>query len=217
MKNLINIALSAVLVMTSSAKVMAQRSVPAAYQSSYNQMMNKANLDMANRQMMNNFTRGFGYAVNNAFDFKVFLKDGSVKEVKSKIYPDTANHSSYLLLVDKKYPKNDPNREQRIYAKQTSKILRYNEGLPVIGISADSCWLFKVLEGKINAYSFLSELNEVSDVTVIAFQYADGDIKKLTPNDLEPIIKSDEKAYRIFNKKDYYKSIKKFNKDQSKL
>ncbi|MGZ3926110.1 MAG: hypothetical protein ACXVJG_04075, partial [Mucilaginibacter sp.] len=82
------------------------------------------------------------------------------------------------------------------------------------GIATDSCWLFKVVTGKINAYSYLSEIDMVDGFTLVGFQTGDNpNIQKLTPEALEPIIKNDEKAYKAFLKKDYYKAIEKFNKD----
>ncbi|MGZ3752958.1 MAG: hypothetical protein ACXVA2_03080 [Mucilaginibacter sp.] len=204
------------LVLLTSLNVKAQRGVPAAYAGDYNRMMSNNTMNLAMQQnMRNNFTYGFNYAQNNKYKFTVKLKDGTVKEVKSKIYPDTVKHANYLLFEDKSLPKSDSNRHQKIYANQTLSISRplFEEKL-LTGIATDSCWLFKVVTGKINAYSYLSEIDMVDGFTLVGFQTGDNaNIQKLTPEALEPIIKNDEKAYKAFLKKDYYKAIEKFNKD----
>lgn len=161
--------------------------------------------------------------VNDTYDFKVYLKDGTVKQVKSEIYPDTAAHSNYLLLVDKSFSRKDPKREQKIYANQTLKITRMASISPsenakpveIAGNATDSCWLFQVVHGKISAYSYLSETVYVQDFTVIAFQPENGKILSLTPELLEPLIKTDEKAYRKFMRKKYYAAILKFNGNEA--
>jgi hypothetical protein len=200
-------------------------SVPPAYQGAYNQMMNKNNF--SNFAFQQNLNRAFMYSsntvVNDTYDFKVYLKDGTVKQVKSEIYPDTAAHSNYLLLVDKSFSRKDPKREQKIYANQTLKITRMASISPsenakpveIAGNATDSCWLFQVVHGKISAYSYLSETVYVQDFTVIAFQPENGKILSLTPELLEPLIKTDEKAYRKFMRKKYYAAILKFNGNEA--
>jgi hypothetical protein len=218
MKNFLNLTktLFFFLIAFTSFTSVAQRSVPAAYQGAYNQMMSNQTMNFAMQQnMRNNFTYGFNYATNLKYKFKVTFKDGSVKEVKSKIYPDTVKHANYLLFEDKTLPKTDSNRHQKIYAKQTLNISRssFNDA-EITGIATDSCWLFKVVSGKINAYSYLSETDMVEDFTLVGFQVGDkGNIQKLVPATLEPVIKTDEKAYKAFLKKDYYRAIEKYNRD----
>ena len=104
MKNFLNLtkAFFFFLIAFTSFNALAQRSVPAAYQGAYNQMMSNQSMNFAMQQnMRNNFTYGFNYATNLKYKFKVTFKDGSVKEVKSKIYPDTVKRANYLLFEDK--------------------------------------------------------------------------------------------------------------------
>ncbi len=157
MKNFLNLTKAFIffLIALTSFNAFAQRSVPAAYQGDYNRMMSNQTMNFAMQQSMrNNFTYGFNYATNLKYKFKVTFKDGSVKEVKSKIYPDTVKHANYLLFEDKTLPKTDSNRRQKIYAKQTLNISRSGFGdAEITGIATDSCWRFQVVSGKINAYS----------------------------------------------------------------
>jgi hypothetical protein len=180
--------------------------------------MSNISMNMATQQMMNRgYLFNIDYAINNKYEFWVTMKDGTEKKIESKIYADTAKHSNYLLITDKKFKKGDPMREQRIYSDQTSRILRQTSDwtdtvVTIKGIATDSCWLFKVVQGKINAYSYLSETENLSTFYISAFQEGNGPVQKLTPEALEPIIKTDEKAYAAFKKKDYLSAIKKYNK-----
>jgi hypothetical protein len=86
-------------------------------------------------------------------------------------------------------------------------------GFMQIGLAADSCWRFKVVEGKINAYSFLSETYQISTFNLSAFQVEGGVIQPFNPKELEKIIADSPKAKKAFDKKDYYKAILAFNKE----
>ncbi|MDB5137815.1 MAG: hypothetical protein JWP37_4418 [Mucilaginibacter sp.] len=177
--------------------------------------MSNMSMNMAMQNMMNhNWSYRLNYVVNEKYIFTVAFKDGSSRVIESKIYPDTTAHSNYLLMINKNVPKKDPAREQKIYPKETLKISRADDsGQEIIGNANDTCWLFKVMTGKINAYSYVSETEGINTFYLSAFQTGDGVVQKLTPEALEPILKSDEKAYKAFLKKDYYTAIKRYNKD----
>lgn len=210
--------------------------VPGAYQAGYNRMMSDMAINMA-RDMhmlhMLNYMNAYNgnNFINLKHEFRVVMKDGSVLNVKSKILADTVAHSNYLLYVNKDLKKDDPKREQKIYPSQTKEISRlknmpnqfssrFNQFAPkvdtsrVTGIAADSCWLFKVLPGKLSAYSFLSEPDVIYVSKPIAMQLDKQLVEKLTPEALEAYVKDNEKAYKAFLKKDYYKAIKQFNANQ---
>jgi hypothetical protein len=196
----------------------AQRGVPAAYAGDYNRMMannarNFANMNM--RMMMNmNMNRVYGYMNNQKYKFKVLMKDSTVKELKSKIYMDTVLHKSYLTYDDKTI-KDKKLREQRIYSNQTVCISRTDYNDNITGMANDSCWLFKVVSGKINAYSPLSERYEIDSFYLRAYQLGDGPVVKLDSASLAPIIAKSPKALKAFQKKDYYKAIGKYNSDKA--
>jgi hypothetical protein len=189
--------------------------------------------------MMNNFGNA-GRSQNssripgkfNEYTYLVKFKDGTTKTVKSYIYIDTTLHKSYLLFVDKSVPKSDTaHRKQKIYADKTSSIGRIFETTDAndstqsvkqdffIGLATDSCWLFKVLPGKITLYSFFSEKGSsglFDPSTVVGIQFDDGPITRLDFDVLKSFIASDEKAMKYFTKKDYYSAIEKFDKDSEK-
>ena len=79
----------------------------------------------------------------------------------------------------------------------------------------DSCWFFKVLEGKINAFSPLSETEYIDSFYLRAYQLNNGPVQKLDSASLAPIIAKSPKALKAFKKKDYYKAIEKYNSDKS--
>lgn len=177
---------------------------------------NQMNFQMQ-MMMMANFSRRFDYVSNPKRDYLVTFKDGTIKTVHSKILPDTAAHKNYLLLVDKSYPKSDPKREQKVYPDETLSIARIEEDYDLKDTlearANDSCWLFRAVYGKIKAYSFLLQKEDLNTLYLNAFQFEDGPIQKLIPSDLESILKTDEKAYKYFLKKDYYEAIVRYNKD----
>lgn len=193
--------------------------VPAAYRGSYNQMMSQQSMNMANRNMMNmmmnrNWLNNANYLFNPVYDFKVIGLDDSVKVIRSKIYTDTLLHKTYLLTINKKVPKNTAGREIRTYVNETKSISREVMDQPiVIGLATDSCWQFKVINGKINAYSFLSETYQISTFNLCAFQVGDGPIQPLNLKELEKAIASNEKAKKAFAKKKYDEAILAFNRE----
>ena len=208
-----------------SLKTFAQGGVPPAYRGDYNRMMANANNNWMNmnmtRMMNQNWYGALGYQVNIKYDFKVTMKDSSVKIVSSKIYVDTLKHKSYLIYVNKALKRSDPNREQKIYADETVRISRddvddYIVKGTVNGFATDSCWLFKVVQGKINAYSFLSETSNIDETYLRAFQIDAGRVMKLDSVSLDPVVKPNENAYKPFLKGKFYKAITKYNADFKK-
>jgi hypothetical protein len=134
-------------------------------------------------------------------------------------------HKTYLLLVDKKIPKSDmTHREQRIYSHQTISIsrTRYFDklGKPVYieGRTNDSCWMFKVESGAINAYSYLSETQNgyFSPSTIVAIQLNDGPLVKYNEENLKQMIGTDTDALEEIKKKNYYEAMKSYNKNVEK-
>lgn len=204
------------LITIAAASAKAQRGVPANLAPSYNKMM--SNMSMQNnmnmQRMMFNPSWRLGYMMNDEFEFRVLMKDSSMHIFKSKILPDTIAHSNYLLMVNSSVPKSDPKRELKIYPKETLRITRLdNEGTEYVGMPNDSCWLFKIIIGKITAYSIVSEAFDDESIYLTAFSVDDGPIQKLTPDALDEILKPNERAYKAFKNDDYFTAIKRFNKD----
>jgi hypothetical protein len=197
------------------------------YANMNNQFINQRMMSM---QMMN--LNRYSSNENQKYDFTVLMKDSSKLEVSSKMYNDTSRHKNYLLLVDKKYPKNDSRREQKIYPDQTFGISRktsiyYEKGADnkyhlaqISGNPTDSCWFFKSIEGKINAYSYLSETDKTNSYItpdiLCAIQLDDGPIVKLNAAALTAIVGQNEDVLAFIKKEKYYKAIKRFNKDFEK-
>jgi len=168
---------------------------------------------------------------NLKYNFIVTMADSSKKEVSSKIYSDTATHKTYLLFVDKSYPKSDPNRNKKIYPPQTLSIARNVAGpgpgfiradyVPppprfFNGIAKDSCWMFKVISGSINAYSCLSEEGDAQTFdpsTIVGIQLNNGPIEKFNEENLKNMVGQDIDALENIQKKNYYKAIKKYNRN----
>ncbi|WP_207536503.1 hypothetical protein [Desertivirga arenae] len=176
-------------------------------------------------QMVNNryWYRNTELLENNKYNFRVTFKDGTTKDIFSKIYTDTALHVSYLKLPNKKSSHNEGSREERIYPKQTLKISRLYENFKhpekketIEGLAADSCWLFKSISGKITAYSFLSERLDMHTGYLSAIQVDSGAILNFSPEQLRAVISNSDKAMRSFNKQDYYQAIIRYNAEIKK-
>ncbi|WP_144249551.1 hypothetical protein [Mucilaginibacter corticis] len=182
------------------------------------QMMNQR---MNSLMMMNLNNRNDIH--NSKYEYNVLMKDSTQLKVKSKMLSDTGSRKNYLLLVDKKYPKSDPKREQKIFPDQTVKITRTEEigngskPFEINGIAKDSCWMFKVITGRINAYSYLSEVDMFfQPETICGIQLNDGPIVKLNADELTTMVGNKEDALKFIKKKNYYKAIKRYNKDFEK-
>jgi hypothetical protein len=153
---------------------------------------------------------------NHKYKFKVVMKDSTEKDVESKIYGDEKLKKSYLLKVNRNLPRKDSNRNERIYVDETISITRQDEvdkAIIMTGLATDSCWQFKVISGHISAYSFLSEKNYINSDYLAFFQVENGPIEPLIREKLEAIIKDDEKAYKVFKRKNYYKAILLYNEN----
>lgn len=193
-----------------------------------NSMLNRQSMQFSMQMQQNMMMQMSMLNGNNNFnstcDYLVIMNDSSKIVVRSKIYSDTAKHKTYLIFVDKKYSRKDTaNRNKKIYVSQTQSIARYMgtrgskedwyKGIPV-----DSCWMFKTMSGSINAYSVFSQPDSFGYIAppLMAIQKGDGPIVKLTPENLKPMVGQDADALENIQKKDYYKAIKKYNRNAEK-
>jgi hypothetical protein len=182
----------------------------------YGQMFRENfNAQMRLAMNANNYRWGNATAENFSYTFTVIMKDGLKKEVTSRIYHNKSLNKNYLLL-------GEDTSGQKIYPEQTNYIARMDSDNNVAhkhfitGIPNDSCWMFKVIIGTIAAYSYLSERDE-SDFfdpsTIIGLQYGDGAILALNSDNLKKMVSKDKDAMKYFDKKDYYKALTRYNKD----
>jgi hypothetical protein len=180
--------------------------------------------------MMNYGDRNY----NPKYTFIVTMKDSTKMTFDSQILNDTILKKNYLLLVDKRFKRSDTNRFKKIYPSQTISIARdiatsavsvhtnTEEPQPVylVGNATDSCWTFKVITGAITAYSSLSELPDdylFKPFAITAIQLNNGPIVKYTEDNLKQMIGQDDlDALEYIQKKNYFKAIKRYNKDAEK-
>jgi len=180
-------------------------------------------MQMQNRMNMSFFNQKNG-SYNYDYVYVITMADSSKRQVYSKIYLDTARHKNYLLFLDRNLPKTDPNKIKKIYANETLSIERNLAGGGVIddkwykGVAKDSCWMFKVISGPINAYSVLSEEDgsKFMPETLVGIQKGDGPILQVSAENLMPMVEQNADAFGYAKTKNYYEAIKKYNQDAAK-
>lgn len=85
-------------------------------------------------------------------------------------------------------------------------------------MATDSCWMFKIASGQINAYSYLSEESgpNFSNWTIIGIQLNNGPIIKYSEENLVQMVGQDADALTKIKDKDYLQAIKKYNRNAEK-
>jgi hypothetical protein len=136
------------------------------------------------------------------YAFTVVLQSDSVFTAKARIDVSKKQH---VLPVKTREGKRDifPGNTKQIY-RETST------GKKIVGMPADSCWLFKSVTGKINAYSHLAE---VGYSYIIAIQ--DGDrapILPFTRKNFEAMIgTADKKVLKLIEKGKLLKALQAYD------
>lgn len=145
-------------------------------------------------------------------EYSVVLKDSSQMTVLSKMYTDSSGHA-YLIYSEKASPTSNLMVDKKLYCYNTLNITRLKSKTKesALGMATDSCWLFKVMEGKINVYSILPDLNYDSRY-FRAMQVNNGQIESLNERKLRVLMEGNLRALNVLDKKDYYKAIYRFNK-----
>lgn len=168
---------------------------------------------MFNRNMFSWQNAMFNPKVLSKHTFRVTLTDNTVLTVRAKLLSDSVRHTTYLAYEDKS--SKDTDRITRIYPKQTRYIIKTSGAPATSEIVTDSCWYFKIAEGKINAYMASAENDDDLYYTFLlaAIQQDKEPVHKFTPALLEPMIKDDKKAYKYFLNQEYYKAIEQYNSD----
>jgi hypothetical protein len=99
--------------------------------------------------------------------------------------------------------------KKRIKPRDTKQLICiFSDGSRIVGFPADSCWLFKVVKGKINGYSFLP----IKSQNITAIQAGDNaPIIPLTLSNLLPLIAEDPKAKALAQKGKLVKALNSYN------
>jgi hypothetical protein len=207
MKKLSSIITVVTLALFNSLNLQAQAGAGATYIGDYSKMSSRSVMD---KEMENG---NWAYRMKNLkggkYDLTVTMMDGSVKQVKSKIYADSLKNKSYLIFTETN------GQSRKIYTGETSKISAVGSNGIIDGFVTDSCWLFPVVKGKINAYSFFPATG--SPFSLLAIQMGNSPVISFSPQLIEAYVKGDDKAYRYYLKKDYWKSIIQFNDSTAQI
>ena len=141
--------------------------------------------------------------ISQKYEFTVVLTNEEELTFKAAI---KLNDSIHSLTYKKR-------GEKRVITPQeTREVFRLTrDGKKITGIPTDSCWLFKVVEGRINGYSYLAS---ESAEYLSAFQVGDGEILPLTKENLLPIVKDDPKRVKWVEKGRLGKAIVHYNKTE---
>lgn len=146
----------------------------------------------------------------------VIRKDGTGIKVKSMIH--TAEDGRHFLAIkDKKNTVGDSSN--RIYVSETNTITFFDNssGKNLTGIATDSCWLFKIVSGKLSLYSCYPPALYLSNDQIIAFQINDELIQNFDPEKLRLVLVGNSKAADFFDKtnkdNNYIRAVQKFNEE----
>lgn len=141
--------------------------------------------------------------ISTVYEFRVVLWDDSTFMTDTRI--DVVEKGNHSITVKSKKD------QWRFFPKDTKSISRITlEGKKLVGIPADSCWLFKAESGRINCYSFLAEPGMTH---VIAIQDGeDAPIVPLTKENMLAIIgPEDARVYKLVQKGKLIKAVIEFN------
>ncbi len=189
-------------------------------------------------QMMNNLRlmTNSRYSSYQELEYQVQYKDSAIKKVTSYMFYDTLTKKSFLIYVNKKFPKSDTlHRYEKIYPENTLKILapitleRYGEKIEVNieGMANDTCWVFKVLAGSISLHGkstdYLFYYNsqfsfeaEIIPSLIVGIQLKDGPILKYNLENLTNFMADNQKCLKLLQNKKFFKAINRYNADKVK-
>lgn len=136
-------------------------------------------------------------------DFIIELKNGDVLEANAKIhYRDSISFLEWKSDGKKKIL--NPNETKSIYhSNYTQKIFK--------GIPLEHVWVFIVDSAKINTYTITSDYIKSNSITHIN-KGIDGDIVRLTKENLENMVVDSPKALELVKKNKLVKALKEYNK-----
>jgi hypothetical protein len=162
--------------------------------------------------------------------YYVTFKDSTRKQVVSYMYYDTVQRKSFLLFVNKKFPKSDSvHRFQKIYPDQTLNLAFGGEEGAKYGLPTDTGWTFKVISGAITVYAKNMDYTVVTGTpafgaptfdfvpaAIIGIQLNDGPLENLTKENVSKMVSQDAKATALLEKKGLYEAVARYNKDIEK-
>lgn len=136
-------------------------------------------------------------------DFIIELKNGDVLEANAKIhYRDSISFLEWKSDGKKKIL--NPNETKSIYhSNYTQKIFK--------GIPLEHVWVFIVDSAKINTYTITSDYIKSTPITHIN-KGIDGDIVRLTKENLENMVVDSPKALELVKKNKLVKALIEYNK-----
>jgi hypothetical protein len=144
--------------------------------------------------------------------FTVVFTDGRDTSVYTRLDGDST--SAYLAMENKSVGKKDPARLIKIYPSQTKYISHVDPttGKDFVGQAHDSCWLFKVITGKMSAYTDLAEIS-VEDKFIRYVQLDDGPLIAVMDPEAVKLFAGNDRAQELFVAKDYNRAVKRYNKE----
>jgi hypothetical protein len=153
---------------------------------------------------------GHSPTISQKHHFHIVFVDGKDTVLYTRLIADSM--SEYLVLENRSVSKKDSGRYTRINPSQTRSISHVNvlTGQDYIGQPNDSCWLFKVIEGKINAYTALAEIS-VDDEFLLYVQAGAGPLIAIADPKALDLFSANVEAANLFVNKKYNKALKKYN------
>jgi len=135
---------------------------------------------------------------------EVVLANDSVIRVKGAL---TIIDEAQFYLKAKRYKRN----KGKIKPSDTKEISRYTySGLKITGIAADSCWLFKVENGRINSYSYYPD---EYPGRIVAIQKGSGPIVPYNKQNLLTMVSDDPDVATVVEEGLLMKAIDMYNND----
>lgn len=122
--------------------------------------------------------------------------------------------NAYTRVDTKSIPHSITARVEKLTRKFTPRdtqfIVRIGDNShEYIGLPADSCWMFRMISGKINVYHFLP-FNQWEFAVAIQ-KGQDAQIQKINPDLIKLLIADDPKATQFFEDGDYETAIRVYN------
>ena len=137
---------------------------------------------------------------SQSHDYKIILKNDSILAKYTRI---NINDSIHSITIKKK-------KERRIVKPFETKFVKFTNarGELYIGIPKDTCWLFKIHSGRINAYSYLPE---VDDIHIRAIQKGGEEIVPYTKAYVLKMVESNKEAMKYAEKGKLHEALCAYN------
>jgi hypothetical protein len=147
--------------------------------------------------------------ISAKYQFHITLNNDSTFMARTMINLPKEKENHSITIKSKK-------ERTTLYPADTKSISRTtSDGMRLVGIPADSCWLFKTSKGKINSYSFVAEPG--MDYVIAIQNGNDGPIVPLTKDNLLAITGTEnEKVAKLIEKGKLIKAIEFYNFNQPK-